>query len=400
MARKKKPEAPPNLGRWMVSYADFMTLLFATFLVLYAFAMAKQSEAQSMAQSVAQAFNESLVTASGGVLLIPGSLEEKLTKASEEVQKEVEDKQEEVRTVDEGGGTIMNFTAAGSPEQDTPNTSGGSSGTESGRSGQSEADVSRASGTLIVSESKTPTAGKPYSDKPAGGSDSGAGGFTPGGQSDEIAQGGRTRTDTEEQRGEGVEGTPFDAVRKSVSETLADSGLAKEVEIEQDEHWLTLNINSGMLFAEGSASILSASRPLIAKIAVALAPINNYVRVRGYTDNAFIPNGIYKNSWELSSKRAVNVLGELANDGIDPTRMAVEAYGEYTPFVSNETAAGRARNRRVVVAISRYAAARRELPLISADAGQGGSARVSGQAGSGDVRVGRSDDNSIRLEFK
>ncbi|MDY6321620.1 MAG: OmpA family protein [Succinivibrio sp.] len=155
-----------------------------------------------------------------------------------------------------------------------------------------------------------------------------------------------------------------------------------------------------MLFAEGSASILSASRPLIAKIAVALAPINNYVRVRGYTDNAFIPNGIYKNSWELSSKRAVNVLGELANDGIDPTRMAVEAYGEYTPFVSNETAAGRARNRRVVVAISRYAAARRELPLISADAGQGGSARVSGQAGSGDVRVGRSDDNSIRLEFK
>ena len=180
MARKKKPEAPPNLGRWMVSYADFMTLLFATFLVLYAFAMAKQSEAQSMAQSVAQAFNESLVTASGGVLLIPGSLEEKLTKATEEVQKEVEDKQEEVRTVDEGGGTIMNFTAAGSPEQDTPNTSGGSSGTESGRSGQSEADVSRASGTLIVSESKTPTAGKPYSDKPAGGSDSGAGGFTPG----------------------------------------------------------------------------------------------------------------------------------------------------------------------------------------------------------------------------
>ena len=38
MGRKKKPEEHVNLERWMVSYADFMTLLFATFVVLYALA--------------------------------------------------------------------------------------------------------------------------------------------------------------------------------------------------------------------------------------------------------------------------------------------------------------------------------------------------------------------------
>ena len=36
MAKKKKQEEHENLERWLVSYADFMTLLFATFVVLYA----------------------------------------------------------------------------------------------------------------------------------------------------------------------------------------------------------------------------------------------------------------------------------------------------------------------------------------------------------------------------
>lgn len=396
MAVKKKPEEPANLGRWMVSYADFMTLLFAVFVVLYAFAMAKQSEAQSMAQSVAQAFNESLVTSTGGVLLIPGSLEEKINREAQQAQKEAAQAQPQVRS-EENGGTIMNFTSAGSPDNDTPNTAGGASGEDLGRSGQSMSDVSKASGELIVSDSKSRSQGSPHTEKPTGGSDSGAGGFTPGGQSDEKANGGHSSEESSKP-GEGKLGKPFDSIRKSVSESLASTGAAKEIEIEEDQHWLTLNINSGMLFAEGSASILSASRPLIAKIAVALAQVNNYVRIRGYTDDSFIPNGIYKNSWQLSAARSISVLNELVADGIASSRMAVEAYGQYAPLVSNATSAGRARNRRVVVAISRYAVENNDKLNVVQDANDAAPS-TSGQAGSGSVGVSRGDDNSVNLSF-
>lgn len=52
MAKKpKKPEPPENHERWLVSFADFMTLLFALFVVLYSFAVAKQSEYNAMVKA-------------------------------------------------------------------------------------------------------------------------------------------------------------------------------------------------------------------------------------------------------------------------------------------------------------------------------------------------------------
>jgi len=51
VGRPKKPEPPENHERWLVSFADFVTLLFALFVVLYSFAMAKQSEYNAMVKA-------------------------------------------------------------------------------------------------------------------------------------------------------------------------------------------------------------------------------------------------------------------------------------------------------------------------------------------------------------
>ncbi|BDC52650.1 flagellar basal body stator protein MotB [Bryobacterales bacterium F-183] len=63
MARKKKHEEHVNHERWLVSYADFITLLFAFFVVMFASTQADKARAQKMADSVKRAFEESSISA-------------------------------------------------------------------------------------------------------------------------------------------------------------------------------------------------------------------------------------------------------------------------------------------------------------------------------------------------
>ncbi|MBQ9274583.1 MAG: OmpA family protein [Succinivibrio sp.] len=397
MAVKKKPPEPENLERWMVSYADFMTLLFAVFVVLYATAMSKQSEAKSMMQSIAQAFSQSIISNMGGMLVVPGNLSAQMNNEAENSSSEQSsESQTDNRQIVENGGLMMSFMTTQTTSQSTVSEDD-TSGSDTNENGQNVADSTTSSGELIAADIRESKQAQ-HSQDPTGGSDSGRGGFTPGGDADKVADGGLTNN-IADHMGEGQRGFPFDAVKKSISDAIAELGENSNIAFEEDAHWLTINISSGMLFAEGSASILSASRPLIAKIAIALTSINNYVRVRGYTDNRFIPNGIFKNSWDLSAARAMSVLNELQNDGLNPRRLAVEAYGEFSPFVSNATAAGRARNRRVVIAISRYAMVRSELPVVEGFGG-GTYEEKMDRAGSGQVDIVHSDENGIRLEFR
>jgi chemotaxis protein MotB len=63
----------------------------------------------------------------------------------------------------------------------------------------------------------------------------------------------------------------------------------------------------------------------------------------------------------------------LAADGVDPSRLAAVGYGEFQPIADNATAEGRARNRRVVLVISRNLDVRRSVTgsgSVSARAGQ------------------------------
>lgn len=69
MAKKKPPEEHENLERWLVSYGDFITLLFATFVVLYALSQIDISEFGKLEDSIKKAFNApSLIEGSDSIL--------------------------------------------------------------------------------------------------------------------------------------------------------------------------------------------------------------------------------------------------------------------------------------------------------------------------------------------
>jgi chemotaxis protein MotB len=76
------------------------------------------------------------------------------------------------------------------------------------------------------------------------------------------------------------------------------------------------------------------------------------VSVEGLTDNIPIRNAYYTSNWELSAARGLAAVDYFQqNAQVDPERMKVVGYGQYHPVSSNETAAGRERNRRIEIRI-------------------------------------------------
>lgn len=128
---------------------------------------------------------------------------------------------------------------------------------------------------------------------------------------------------------------------------------AFSVNLEGD--WLTIEMTGPLLFAAGSHTLLNGAKRNIKYIAEVLKPVNNMIRLRGYTDTKPISDEIYQSNWELSALRAISVLHALNDDGIAGARMAIEGFGQYQPVLSEKGDIDEFKSRRVVIAISRFA---------------------------------------------
>jgi chemotaxis protein MotB len=110
-------------------------------------------------------------------------------------------------------------------------------------------------------------------------------------------------------------------------------------------------VNSDQLFAPGSWQMSAQGKQIIAKMASQLAPTQqNKLVVNGYTDNAPIGpalqrQGIASNQ-VLSQKRAEAVMQYLISQGLQPDLVIAQGYGDANPVALNDTAQGRAKNRR------------------------------------------------------
>lgn len=150
-------------------------------------------------------------------------------------------------------------------------------------------------------------------------------------------------------------GSPLAAMQKDINRalrSLVESDLAK---VTLDEDWLTIELSSGLLFSSGSANSTSSASAVMTELTAILKQTNNYLRVRGYTDSVPIRTEQFPSNWELSVARAASIVRLLEELGIAPERMAIEGYGQYAPFAENTTAQGRSQNRKVVIALSKYA---------------------------------------------
>ncbi|KKO47006.1 flagellar motor protein [Arsukibacterium ikkense] len=251
---------PEQLDRWLVSYADYMTLMFALFVVLYAMSVVKDEEYSALADTLTNVFERPARQGSGV----------------------------------SGSGVLPQAA----PQSDFS---------------QYGSSLESAKGPELVADAST-------------------------------------LSDVRQQH----LGSPLVSLEQELTQALANLIEQGVVDIQRDENWLIIELSSGLLFASGSATATSSARTLLTEITDIINPINNFIRIRGYTDDQPINNELFSSNWELSVARATSVLRVLESLDTPSHRMAIEGFGQHYPASSNTTAEGRAANRKVVIALSRY----------------------------------------------
>jgi len=127
---------------------------------------------------------------------------------------------------------------------------------------------------------------------------------------------------------------------------------ADQVKIEQLENGIRVRMSDSLLYRSGSVELHPQGRAALDKVTSQLANMaaqGNQIDVVGNTDNVPIgPElvGRYPTNWELAGARAAVVVRYLQEGGVAPANLEAISNGQYHPVASNDTAAGRAQNRR------------------------------------------------------
>jgi len=243
--RRNTPAAHQNHERWLVSYADFITLLFAFFVVMFASTQADKEKAKQVSESVRDALEHGEISA-----------------------------------------VVSSVLGHGKHDQGRPTS----------QPGTPEA----------VQSPPPPTLVRP--------------------------------------------GPPADLAK---SMAVLQQGLAAELAAGKlgmtlERRGLVISFRESAFFASGDDVISPSSIATIAKIAGEIRRLPNPLRIEGHTDSVPIHNSRFRSNWELSAARAIAMMDMLDERFEIPTsRMSVGGYAENAPTDTNETAEGRAHNRRV-----------------------------------------------------
>lgn len=241
--RRQNTEEHENLERWMVSYADFVTLLFAFFVVMYAISSVNEGKYKELSAAVISAFRDGSITP-----------------------------------------TVLQQT------------------------GQA------ANSMVAIEDPKT------------------------------IAE--HVKSNTEIERQERI--ARLNRALLAALDPLVKTG---QVKVTQDKFSIAVEINDSALFESGQATPSTASVGWLGRLGGVLKGHPNRIRVEGYTDDRPIRTSVYPSNWELSAARAGSVVRLFVENGVASPRLVAIGRAENRPVASNDSAEGRARNRRVTISI-------------------------------------------------
>jgi chemotaxis protein MotB len=141
-------------------------------------------------------------------------------------------------------------------------------------------------------------------------------------------------------------------VREKIEKAIEELDLKDFVSVIEEKHSLTLRIDSVILFDLGKADIKPSGKEVLLKLGSLMNELENEVMIQGHTDNLPINTMLYPTNWELSTKRATNVVIFLIdNCGLKPDKLTATGNGEFRPIAPNDTDENRQKNRRIDIVI-------------------------------------------------
>jgi chemotaxis protein MotB len=136
------------------------------------------------------------------------------------------------------------------------------------------------------------------------------------------------------------------ALRQEIGQGLVD--------VEREDDKVIITVGSGGAFASGSADLTTQAIEIMNRIAEVNAEGTSDIKVSGHTDDVPLVFGSnYRDNWDLAAARSASVVQAFALNGtISEDRLEAISYGESRPVESNDSAAGRAKNRRIEIEIN------------------------------------------------
>ncbi len=151
---------------------------------------------------------------------------------------------------------------------------------------------------------------------------------------------------------------PISEIKQQIERIVESKGLEDQVEVSQDKKGVVVEFSSSILFSSGKAELLPAIKPTFAEIAEELKneTYRSYtIEVEGHTDDNPIRTAEFPSNWELSARRATNVIRFMLDADVEKARLKAAGYADIHPKVPNRDTAGKpiavnqARNRRIVI---------------------------------------------------
>jgi chemotaxis protein MotB len=142
--------------------------------------------------------------------------------------------------------------------------------------------------------------------------------------------------------------SPDKAMVTEIEDAISRLDLGRLVEVLGTERGVVVQVKDQLLFDAGSSTLRANALVFLDEIARLTQIFPHDLAVDGHTDASAVGSGSFASNWELGAARSISALRYLVEaGGLDPTTLSAASYGDTRPLVPNDTAEGRAKNRRV-----------------------------------------------------